>query len=99
MTPTADPYATVVDLFLDGRLPRMSHRRHIAVARILKRWSHGRELMHLGLWVTAIRAGVPDKYSREITDRCWEAVDGPLPTPEEFADVLGAGPGGAGVGR
>lgn len=59
----------VLDLFLAGKLPGMNHARHIAVARILKNVPHGRELMHLGLQVTATRAGVPEKYDAVVTDR------------------------------
>jgi hypothetical protein len=81
-------YEPILTLFFAGRLPRMSHARHIAVARILKRVEHGHALMHLGLQVTAIRAGVPEKYSAEITDRCWAECDGPLPSLAEFDDVL-----------
>ncbi len=80
----------VVDLFLAGRLPGMNHARHVAVARILKNGGvpHGRELMHLGLQVTATREGVPEKYSAAVTDRCWTEIDGALPVRETFADVL-----------
>lgn len=79
----------VIDLFLAGRLPGMNHARHLAVANLLRGLPHGRELMHLGLQVTAIRAGVPEKYSHAITERCWAELDGRLPAVEEFADVLG----------
>ncbi len=76
----------IIDLFLAGRLPRMNHARHIAVARILKNLPHGRALMHLGLQVTATRAGVPEKYDREVTDRYWDEIEGTLPDSEGFAD-------------
>ena len=80
----------VVDLFLAGRLPAFNHARHVAVARILKNGgvARGRELMHLGLQITATRAGVPEKYSAEVTERCWAAIDGSLPRREDFRDVL-----------
>ena len=39
----------------------------------------------------AYRNFVPDKYSREITDRYWDQLDGALPDPARFADL----PGGA----
>ena len=80
-------YEPIVDLFLAGRLPRLNHARHLAIANILRRLDHGRELMHLGLQITAIRAGVPEKYSREITDDYWDKLDGRLPPLNEFADV------------
>lgn len=78
----------VVDLFLAGRLPGMNHARHVAVAKILKNGGvpHGRELMHLGLQVTATRAGLPEKYSAAVTEKCWAEVDGLMPTPADFAD-------------
>lgn len=81
-------YEAVLTLFFAGRLPRFNHARHLAVANILRRLPHGRELMHLGIQVTATRAGVPEKYSREVTDYYWERVDGRLPALAEFADVL-----------
>jgi hypothetical protein len=81
-------YGRVIDLFLSGRLERLNHARHIHVANILRHVPHGRELMHLGLQVTATRHGVPEKYSREITDRYWDELDGTLPPIEAFADVL-----------
>jgi hypothetical protein len=84
-----DEHERILTLFFAGRLPRMSHARHVAVARLLKRMPHGRALMHLGLQVTAIRAGVPEKYSAEITDRCWDEIDDAPPSMAEFADVLG----------
>jgi hypothetical protein len=82
------PYERVIDLFLAGRLPGMNHARHVAVGNLMRRLPHGHALMHLGLQVTAIRAGVPEKYSREVTDACWEALDGALPPVSAFADVL-----------
>lgn len=77
----------VIDLFLCGKLPGFGHARHVAVAKLLRDLPHGRELMHLGLRITAIRAGVPWKYSREITDRCWDALDDLPVDPAEFADL------------
>jgi hypothetical protein len=77
----------VVDLFLAGRLPRMNHARHLAVARILKNLPHGRALLHLGLQVTATRAGVPAKYDAAVTDRYWEALDSALPPHDAFSDL------------
>jgi hypothetical protein len=88
MRETLDRYEPVITLFLAGRLPRLDHARHLAVANVLARLPHGRELMHLGLQVTATRAGVPGKYSREITDRYWDRLDGVLPPLEAFGDVL-----------
>jgi hypothetical protein len=85
-----DPYEHVIDLFLSGKLPGFNHARHVAIGNVLKHVQHGRELMHLGLQVTAIRAGVPEKYSREVTDYYWERLEGTLPGPEAFSDVLGA---------
>jgi hypothetical protein len=88
MTQDLARFERVIDLFLAGRLPRMNHARHKAVANVLHHLPHGRALMHLGLQVTATRGGVPEKYSREITDRCWDELDGSLPPLEAFADVL-----------
>ena len=82
-----DAFEPIVTLFLAGRLPRMSHARHVAVARVLKTVPHGRALMHLGLQVTAIRHGVPEKYDRDVTDRYWDAIEG-APSLADFADVL-----------
>lgn len=79
----------VIDRFLAGKMTGMTHARHLAIANLMATLPHGRELMHLGLQATAIRAGVPEKYSREITDHYWERLDGRQPTMEEFADVLG----------
>ncbi|MEZ0228885.1 MAG: hypothetical protein ACAI25_09685 [Planctomycetota bacterium] len=76
-----------VDAFLAGRLPGMNHARHVAIANVLRHYPHGRELLHLGLQVTAIRAGVPEKYSREVTDRYWEHLDGRLPAVEELSST------------
>jgi hypothetical protein len=84
-----DKYRPVIDRFLSGTLPGMNHARHVAIANVVMRLPHGRELVHLGLQVTAIRAGVPHKYSREITERCLLDLDGKLPPLEIFADVLG----------
>ena len=64
----------LIDLFLCGKVPDFNHAKHVQVAKLLKQRPHGRELMHLGLQITAIRKGVPEKYSREITDACWEAI-------------------------
>jgi len=83
-------YERILTLFFAGRLPRLNHARHIAVANILSRLPHGRELMHLGLQITATRAGVPEKYSREITDHYWDQLNGALPDLTEFADVFEA---------
>ena len=47
--------------------------------------------MHLGLQITATRAGVPEKYSREVTDYYWDRLDGILPDLADFADVLDGG--------
>jgi hypothetical protein len=77
----------VVDLFLAGRLPKMNHARHVAIARILKNVPHGQKLMHLGLQATAIRAGAPEKYDAAVTDRYWAAIDTPPPDAFDFADV------------
>jgi hypothetical protein len=82
-------YEPIVTLFLAGRLPRLNHARHLAVANILFHLPHGRELMHLGIQVTAYRAGKPEKYSKEITDSYWDRLDGQLPSLKDFDDVLG----------
>jgi hypothetical protein len=82
-------FERVIDLFLAGRLPRMNHARHLAVANLLRHEKYGRELMHLGLQATAIRAGKPEKYSREITDHYWDRLDGKRPGVEEFRDLDG----------
>ena len=81
-------YEHILRLFFSGRMPRFNHTRHIAVAKILRRLPHGRELMRLGLQITATRAGAPEKYSREITDRYWNQLDGDPPDLAEFADVF-----------
>src|SRR5262245_16917759 len=81
-------YERILTLFFSGRMPRFNHARHIAIANILRCLPHGRELMHLGLQITATRAGAPEKYSREITDRYWDQLDGDLPDLTEFADML-----------
>jgi len=88
MAHPASAYDRIIDLFLAGRLPRMNHARHVAIANILRAVPHGRALMHLGLQVTAIRAGVPEKYSRALTDAQWDLQDGALPPLEAFDDVL-----------
>ena len=82
------PYEPIINIFLAGRMPGMSHARHLAIANILHHLPHGRELMHLGIQVTAIRAGVSEKYSREITDHCWDRLDGKLPPLAHFADAI-----------
>ena len=82
-----EDFEPILTLFFAGRLPGMNHARHVAVARILKRMENGRALMHLGLQVTATRAGVPEKYSAEITDRCWDEVSG-SPSLDDFSDVV-----------
>jgi hypothetical protein len=81
-------FEPILTLFFAGRLPRFNHARHISVANILSHLPHGRELMHLGLQITATRAGVPERYSREITDFYWERLNGALPEVADFADVL-----------
>src|SRR5688500_7324961 len=91
----------ILDLFLTGRMPNMNHARHVAIAQLLKRMPDGLRLMHLGLQATATRAGVPEKYSAEITERCWAELDDTLPDLTAFADVLPrihliVGPVGAG---
>jgi len=82
------PYAPVIDRFLSGTMPRMNHARHLDIANILIRLPHGRTLIHLGLQITAIRAGVPEKYSREVTDHYLDVLDGNLPPIGHFADIL-----------
>ena len=84
-------YRNVLTLFLAGQMPNFSHQRHMDVANILHNLPFGRELMHLGLQTMAYRNFVPDKYSREITDRYWDLLDGTLPDPRVFDDL----PGGA----
>ncbi len=81
-------YEPILTLFFAGRLPGFNHARHLAVADILFHLPHGRELMHLGLQITATRAGVPEKYSREITEAEWGQLNGHLPELCTFADVL-----------
>lgn len=88
MKDVEDRYASVLTLFFAGRLPGLNHARHLAVANILYHVPHGRELMHLGLQITATRAGVPEKYSREVTDHYWEQIDGTLPDLADFADAV-----------
>jgi hypothetical protein len=81
-------YEPALALFFAGRLPRFNHARHLAIANILRHLPHGRELMHLGLQITATRAGVPEKYNRETTDFYWDQLDGSLPDVTDFADVF-----------
>jgi len=81
-------YTPVIDRFLCGTMPRMNHARHLDIANILVRLPHGRALVHLGLQITAIRAGVPEKYSQAMTDRYLDELDGQLPPLERFADIL-----------
>jgi len=81
-------FEPILTLFFAGRMPRMNHARHVALGNILRHVPHGRELMHLGIQVTAIRAGKAEKYSKAITDRCWDELDGRLPALAEFADAL-----------
>lgn len=80
-------YEPILTLFFAGRLPAFNHVRHVAIANILFHLPNGRQLMHLGLQITATRAGVPEKYSAAITDACWEELDGCLPELQEFADI------------
>jgi hypothetical protein len=84
-------YEPILALFFAGRLPGFNHTRHLAVANILRHLPHGRELMHLGLQVTATRAGIPEKHSRETTDRYWDQLDGALPNLSDFNDVFDSG--------
>jgi hypothetical protein len=88
MDPQLEPYAPVIDRFLCGTMPRMNHARHLDIANILIHLPHGRALVHLGLQITAIRAGVPEKYSREMTDYYLDRLDGHLPPLDRFADIL-----------
>ena len=81
-------YEHILILFFAGRLPQFNHARHLAVANILRRLPNGRELMHLGLQITATRAGAPEKYSRKITDDYWEQLNDELPDLTEFADLF-----------
>ena len=46
-----DKYLPVIDRFLSGTLPGMNHARHVAIANVVMRLPHGRELVHLGLQV------------------------------------------------
>lgn len=80
-------YDAIVDRFLTGRMRGMNHARHLALANILIHHPHGRALVHLGLQITAIRQGVPDKYDRAITDRYLDELDGTLPPLDAFDDV------------
>lgn len=79
-------YEGVLTQFFAGRLPGFNHARHLAIANILFHLPHGRTLMHLGLQITATRAGVPEKYSQTITDAYWEQIDGQLPALSTFAE-------------
>lgn len=88
-------YRNVIRLFLAGELPNFDHQRHVDVANILHNLPYGRELMHLGLQTMAYRNFIPEKYSREITDRYWDLLDGTLPDPSVFDDLPG---GAAGTG-
>jgi hypothetical protein len=81
-------YQPIIDLFLAGKLPRFTHQRHVAIGNILKNMPYGRELMHLGLQVITYRLGVPEKYSKEITDFYWQRLDGTLPALSSFTDVI-----------
>ena len=81
-------YEPIITLFLAGRLPGLNHARHLAVANILHHLPCGRELTHLGIQITAIRAGVPEKYSKEVTDYYLDRLDRRLPSLAEFADVI-----------
>src|SRR6476620_11966439 len=83
----------VIRLFLAGEMPNFTHQRHVHVANILHHLPYGRELMHLGLQTMAYRNFVPDKYSREITDRYWDLLDGTLPDPRLFDDLSGGADG------
>ena len=84
-------YGQILTLFFAGRMSGLNHARHLAIANILRHLPHGRELMHLGLQITATRAGVPEKYSREITDHYWDRLDCVLPNLEQFADLFDPG--------
>jgi len=42
--------------------------------------------------LTVMRAGVPEKYSREVTDYYWDRLDCVLPDLEELADLFDADP-------
>ncbi len=88
MKDVEERYESILRMFFAGRLPRFNHARHLAVANILHHVPHGRELMHLGLQITAIRAGVPEKYSPEVTDYYWNNIEGTLPDLAEFSDVF-----------
>jgi hypothetical protein len=82
-----DRYGPIIDRFLAGRMPRMTHARHLDLANILIHLPHGRRLVHLGLQITAIRAGVPEKYDAQVTDYWLDRVDGTLPPLDAFDDV------------
>jgi hypothetical protein len=82
-------YRNVIDTFLAGRMPSFSHERHVDVANVLHHLPYGRELMHLGLQTMAHRHGIPEKYRPDITDMWRDRLDGTLPDPARFADLLG----------
>ena len=86
-------YRNVIDRFLAGTLPNFTHQRHVDVANILKHLPYGRELMHLGLQTMAYRNFVPEKYSAETTDLWWDRLDGTLPDPAAFDDLIGGATG------
>lgn len=86
-------YAHVIRIFLAGEMPEFDHQRHVHVANILKHLPFGRELMHLGLQTMAYRHFVPDKYSAATTDHYWDLLDGSLPDPAVFDDLLGGADG------
>jgi hypothetical protein len=88
MSEDLQPYARVIDRFLSGTMPAMNHGRHLDIANILLHLPHGRTLVHLGLQITAIRAGVPEKYSRTMTDQYLDGLDGQLPPLDRFADIV-----------
>lgn len=88
MAGTGSEFEPIVSLFLSGRMPGMNHARHVALARVFKTLPFGRELLHLGLQVTATRAGVPQKYDRALTDAWWDRIEG-APSLRDFADVPG----------
>jgi hypothetical protein len=92
-------YRNVITLFLSGQMPNFSHQRHVHVANILKHIPYGRELMHLGLQTMTYRQFVVGKYSKEITDRYWDQLDGTLPDPAAFADLPGGADGRSGEQR
>ena len=86
-------FEPVITLFLAGRPRSPDHARHIAIANLLRELPHGRELMHLGLQVTCLRKGVPEKYDRALAPPLWEEVKAPRPALDDFADVLAGATG------